>query len=218
MLRRPSTRSPRSEAQADFWNPTRYSLATAQHTLQLIATRMSQENTRDLAWWRIPTWTSALPRALTIGAASGLAVWLGFGLGITFDLFGRLGQFGGLIGIASGLVAYSEPGPPVEKRHRQHPLAGITCLAIHRSYSFSGSCSVFYFSIYSRFGFQSGSGWGSRRHRDVACPRTRGRFRNLDGRKSSPTNARPMAVGVRASSHGVCPGPLARQRGQSCDR
>lgn len=81
----------------------RYSLATAQHTLQLIAARMSQENTRDLAWWRIPTWTSALPRALTIGAASGLAVWLGFGLGVTFDLFVPTGQLAGLIGLVSGL-------------------------------------------------------------------------------------------------------------------
>ncbi|MGH3781682.1 MAG: hypothetical protein ACRDRO_13945 [Pseudonocardiaceae bacterium] len=68
----------------------RYTLATAQHTLRLIAARMSQDHTRDLAWWRIPTWTPIFPRALTIGLASGFAVRLGPGLlfgYVSFDLF-----------------------------------------------------------------------------------------------------------------------------------
>jgi hypothetical protein len=81
----------------------RYTLATAQHTLRLIAARMSQDHTRDLAWWRIPTWTPTLPRALTIGAASGLAVWLGFGLEDTFELSGPVGYIAGLNGLASAL-------------------------------------------------------------------------------------------------------------------
>ena len=74
--------------------PSRYSLATAQHTLQLIASLMRQDSQdprkpgRDLAWWRIPTWTAAFPRALIIGAASGLAIWLGWGLQFRFELSG----------------------------------------------------------------------------------------------------------------------------------
>jgi hypothetical protein len=84
----------------------RYSLATAQHTLALIASHLRQDSqdpdkpSRDLAWWRIPTWTPTLPRTLIIGAASGLAVWLGFALlarsfWLTF--------FGNLVGLSSGL-------------------------------------------------------------------------------------------------------------------
>jgi hypothetical protein len=57
--------------------PPRYSLPIAQCTLRLIAARMSQDNIRDLAWWRIPTWTSLSLRALTISVAAGLVVWLG---------------------------------------------------------------------------------------------------------------------------------------------
>jgi hypothetical protein len=55
----------------------RYSLATAQRTLGLVAAQMSRRGTRELAWWRIPTWTAALPRVLAIGLASGLLLGLG---------------------------------------------------------------------------------------------------------------------------------------------
>jgi len=57
--------------------PPRYTVPTAHHTLALIADRMNRDNTRDLAWWRIPTWTHTLPRVLTIAIAIGLVTWLG---------------------------------------------------------------------------------------------------------------------------------------------
>jgi hypothetical protein len=63
----------------------RYTPHTAQRTLQVVAARMSQDHTRDLAWWRIPSWTPVFPRVLAVGLASGLAVW--FGLGILFGDF-----------------------------------------------------------------------------------------------------------------------------------
>jgi hypothetical protein len=38
---------------------------------------MSREGTRDLAWWRIPAWTSAVPRVITTGVVFGLVFALG---------------------------------------------------------------------------------------------------------------------------------------------
>jgi MFS family permease len=38
---------------------------------------MSREGTRDLAWWRIPSWTSAVPRVITTGVVFGLVFALG---------------------------------------------------------------------------------------------------------------------------------------------
>lgn len=106
----------------------RYILHTAQHTLRLIAARMSQDHTQDLAWWRIPTWTPIIPRALTIGAAIGLAVWLGFGL-LYMDLW--LEVFGSLVGLVAGLggmlgawLASTKPSQTVPTRWRfvfSHP-------------------------------------------------------------------------------------------------
>ncbi|MGH3720813.1 MAG: hypothetical protein ACRDRI_18595 [Pseudonocardiaceae bacterium] len=84
----------------------RYTLPTAQHTLRLIAARMSQDHTQDLAWWRIPSWTPTLPRALTIGLVSGLAGTLGLrswlpedpSLGIIGPVEGLVIGFGGMLG------------------------------------------------------------------------------------------------------------------------
>jgi hypothetical protein len=55
----------------------RYSLTTAQRALGVIATHMSQDQTRDLAWWRIPSWGPRLPRTVAIGFTSGIVVYLG---------------------------------------------------------------------------------------------------------------------------------------------
>lgn len=66
-----------------------YSLPAARHTLELIAARMNHNLTRDLAWWRIPTWTPRLPRTLAIGLATGLAVYIG--LNLLFHIYVRWG-------------------------------------------------------------------------------------------------------------------------------
>lgn len=57
--------------------PPRYPLTTAQRALGVIATRMNQDQTRDLAWWRIPSWGSRSSRTLTIGLMSAIVVCLG---------------------------------------------------------------------------------------------------------------------------------------------
>lgn len=54
-----------------------FALPAARRALGLVAVRMNRAHTRDLAWWHIPSWTSALPRVLAVGAAVGLFVGLG---------------------------------------------------------------------------------------------------------------------------------------------
>jgi len=83
--------------------PPRYTLATAQRTLALIAARLSHERTRDLAWWRIPTWIPTMPRIVTIGLAIGLTVTLGLELfmlasGILGRGFVLMAGLGGVLG------------------------------------------------------------------------------------------------------------------------
>ena len=52
--------------------PPRYDLPTAERALRRIATRMNNDGTRDLQWWRVPAWAHAAPRVI--------ATWLGAGL------------------------------------------------------------------------------------------------------------------------------------------
>lgn len=57
--------------------PPRYELEEARRALGHVAARMSQDGTRDLAWWRIPAWASAAPRVIATGVAFGLLLALG---------------------------------------------------------------------------------------------------------------------------------------------
>ncbi len=59
--------------------PPRYGLQAAQLALGHVAARMSQDGTRDLAWWRIPGWVPATPRVIATGLVFGLLFWLGGG-------------------------------------------------------------------------------------------------------------------------------------------
>ena len=59
--------------------PPRYELEEARRTLGCIAARMSQDGARDLAWWRIPAWASAVPRVIATGLVFGLIFGLGGG-------------------------------------------------------------------------------------------------------------------------------------------
>ena len=52
--------------------PPRYELEEARRALGHVAARMSQDGTRDLAWWRIPGWASAAPRVIATGVVFGL--------------------------------------------------------------------------------------------------------------------------------------------------
>jgi hypothetical protein len=64
----------------------RYGLEEARRALGFIAAQMSQEGTRDLAWWRIPAWASATPRVIVTGAAFG--VIFAFGGSPVYGLIG----------------------------------------------------------------------------------------------------------------------------------
>ena len=57
----------------------KYNFQTAHTTLSRIAARMNEDEIRDLQWWRIPRWTSAVPRAVL----GGFVAWLITG-GIAF--------------------------------------------------------------------------------------------------------------------------------------
>jgi len=70
--------------------PPPYDLQTAQNTLTKIATRMNQDGTRDLQWWRIPAWAPPVPRVVVTGLVAGVMAGLVAGF---------------VAGLAGGLVA-----------------------------------------------------------------------------------------------------------------
>ncbi len=87
----------------------RYALPTAQKALCYIAWQMNTQETRDLAWWRIPRWQRPAFRAAINGvlAASVFATlgWFAFGMS-----FGLLAAMVGLIaGAAVGAFAEWKP-------------------------------------------------------------------------------------------------------------
>jgi len=82
-----------------------YDLPAAQNALTKIAARMSLEGTRDLQWWRIPTWAPSAPRRI----AGGLVVWLAVVLVFALPAFlwGGLATrlvFGLVFGLVPGLL------------------------------------------------------------------------------------------------------------------
>lgn len=90
----------------------RYSVATAEHTLRYLATRLTEQGTSDLAWWHIPTWTTHRSRVIRLAVAAmlGNGLVIGFGLGLPAGLGPGLMAglvFGPMSGIMSlfGLVA-----------------------------------------------------------------------------------------------------------------
>ena len=91
--------------------PVKYDLPTAQRALGCIATRMNEDGTRDLQWWRIPMWAPVAPRVIATGLLPGLATGLVFGL--VAGLTARPGA-GLTLGLTSlfviGLVAGLAPG------------------------------------------------------------------------------------------------------------
>ena len=73
----------------------------AERTLAYLATRMTHDGTRDLAWWRIPAWTARAPRILVVGLLLGVV----FGV-LTGALAGRTPglAFGAVAGLVFGAV------------------------------------------------------------------------------------------------------------------
>jgi hypothetical protein len=67
-----------------------YTVGQARRWLGQLACRMNEEGTRDLAWWRIPRWVPAWPRAVAtvvlVGLVSAFLVWLLAGLAAHLQL------------------------------------------------------------------------------------------------------------------------------------
>ncbi|UIX34968.1 hypothetical protein [Streptomyces sp. GQFP] len=84
----------------------RHSPEAADRALRHLAVRLTEQGTRDLLWWHIPSWTDRRPRAIAVGAVVGLV----YGVA-TFFLSLRLsgpvwaGVMGPVSAIASGCVA-----------------------------------------------------------------------------------------------------------------
>ena len=97
---------PAAYARRPGYRPPRYDLRSAQHALRCLASRMNQDGTRDLQWWRLRDWTPAIPRIIATGLAFGLGVGVvgvlavglafGFAVGLTAAL-----AFGLLVGFRS---------------------------------------------------------------------------------------------------------------------
>jgi hypothetical protein len=126
--------------------PPRYPLTTAQRTLGLIAARMSQDQTRDLAWWRIPGWSPRFPRALAIGLVSGFVV----SVGLNYLLFGGMPRdtaglilasvvLGGMLGAWLGGRAQAHAEPARWRLMFSHP-ALVFVLAVVSAQVFLWVC------------------------------------------------------------------------------
>ena len=82
----------------------------AERALRCIATRMRQDGTRDLQWWRVPAWTHAAARVIATWLGGGFAGGLAAGLGAmivysnTFGLAQTL-IFGFVYGLVCAIVA-----------------------------------------------------------------------------------------------------------------
>ena len=74
--------------------PPRYSLVDATRSLAYIAARMKQDETRDLAWWKVARWVVVAPRLIITG----------FLFGLTFGLVCGLAR-GPAVGLVAGLLA-----------------------------------------------------------------------------------------------------------------
>ena len=108
--------------------PCKYELEKAQHSLALIAVRMNDEGTRDLAWWQIPMWlprtTSTIAHCLLIWVVAGIATGFIGGLG---GLANGLG-FGIVFGLLGAIWQHYWPRPPLTSHCRWYPLDGVRYL------------------------------------------------------------------------------------------
>jgi hypothetical protein len=85
----------------------RYDLATAERALRYLATKMNQDGTRDLLWWRIPAWQPA----------SGPLAWLGGflrrGLTSRSSAVATALTWGVVLGLTAGLAGAYQAGSRV---------------------------------------------------------------------------------------------------------
>jgi hypothetical protein len=99
--------------------PARYTAEQAERWLGFVAYRMRADHTRDLAWWRMTDWASAMPRMAVTAIVAGVAA------GFVAGLLGGFGSGPGgwaaaaliaavLFGPACGFIYGSGGGTPVQ--------------------------------------------------------------------------------------------------------
>ncbi|WP_328498695.1 hypothetical protein OHS59_42590 [Streptomyces sp. NBC_00414] len=84
----------------------RHSPETAERALRHIAARLTEQGTRDLSWWHIPSWTDHRPRAAALGTIVGV-LYAALGIAVLWQLTDPLWavMYGTACGIAGGVVA-----------------------------------------------------------------------------------------------------------------
>ena len=83
----------------------RYTVATAQRTLRYLATQLTENGTRDLVWWHIPTWTSHRGRKITAVIVTFFANSVLAGLSLGLPIGFELGRTAGLVfGLSAALL------------------------------------------------------------------------------------------------------------------
>ena len=82
--------------------PPRYDLPTAERALRRIATRVNNDGTRDLQWWRVPAWAYAAPRIIATWLGAALAAGIAWGIVLqpADDLAAEIA-----LGLAAGITA-----------------------------------------------------------------------------------------------------------------
>ncbi|WP_406009220.1 hypothetical protein OG440_26200 [Streptomyces sp. NBC_00637] len=96
----------------------RYSATTAERTLRYMATRLTQEDTRDLRWWHIPGWTGRRPRLVAVWIVSavvcgppGVIMAWSLSPSLPIAVISTLSAIAGGYGIALQFAARSVPQP-----------------------------------------------------------------------------------------------------------
>jgi hypothetical protein len=122
----------------------RYGLEEARRTLGCIAAQMSQEGTRDLSWWRIPTWAPAAPRAIVNGTMAGLM--FAFGGSPVYGLVG------GAVFAYLNLIADKGRAPAQRAPLRWRHLLSRNSVAPGLYYALIGGALCAAFALAIRFG------------------------------------------------------------------
>jgi hypothetical protein len=124
--------------------PPRYELEQVRCALSYIAARMSDEGTRDLAWWRIPVWAPAAPRVTATGVVFGLI----------FALGGRpvFGLVGGAVSAYFYMLADRRKSPVRRAPLRWRHLLSRNSLVLGHQFALVGGALCGLFGLASRLG------------------------------------------------------------------
>ena len=132
--------------------PPRYDLQTAQRALCRISARMTRDQTRDLAWWRISSWTPPSPRRRAACLAFGAVFWtlsefvgatnvsvglfllLFFGVIIGFVAVVVAGMIAGFVNAAGGALSRVTKRPRRISRVERRSAVSLSSVAVSPSF------------------------------------------------------------------------------------